>query len=67
MGGHTMSAYGKEGNEGEHTTIESIINNLEYLLKDHCEKIKLIETHLVFIKEQIEHEKEAKQEFQQID
>ena len=62
-----MSTYGEEGNEGEHTTIESIINNLEYLLKDHREKIKLIENHLVFIKEQIEQEKETKKEFQQLD
>ena len=49
-----MSAHGEEGNEGKHTTIVNIITNLEYILKEHCEKIKLIESHLVCMKEQLE-------------
>ena len=49
-----MSAHGEEGNEGKHTTIVNIITNLEYILKEHCEKIKLIESHLLFIKEQLD-------------
>ena len=62
-----MSAHGEEGNEGKHTTIVNIITNLEYILKEHCEKIKLIESHLVFMKEQIDQQQETKKEFQQID
>ena len=62
-----MSAHGEEGNEGKHTTIVNIITNLEYILKEHCEKIKLIESHLVFIKEQIDQQQETKKEFQQLD
>ena len=74
-----MSAHGEEGNEGKHTTIVNIITNLEYILKEHCEKIKLIESHLVFIKEQLDEDtsstvgkveivqEETKKEFQQID
>jgi len=62
-----MSAHGEEGNEGKHTTIGAIITNLEYILKEHCEKIKLIESHLLFMKEQIEQQQETKKEFKQID
>ena len=62
-----MSAHGEEGNEGKHTTIGAIITNLEYILKEHCEKIKLIESHLVFMKEQIDQQQETKKEFQQLD
>ena len=62
-----MSAHGEEGNEGKHTTIGAIITNLEYILKEHCEKIKLIESHLVFMKEQIEQQQETKKEFRQLD
>ena len=74
-----MSAYGEEGNEGKHTTIVNIITNLEYILKEHCEKIKLIESHLLFIKEQLDEDtsstvgkveivkEETKKEFQQLD
>ncbi|MEO1944561.1 MAG: hypothetical protein ABGY11_09690 [Candidatus Thioglobus sp.] len=62
-----MSAHGEEGNEGKHTTIGAIITNLEYILKEHCEKIKLIESHLLFMKEQIEQEQETKKEFRQLD
>ncbi len=62
-----MSAHGEEGNEGEHSTIGAIITNLEYILKEHCEKIKLIESHLLFMKEQIEQEQETKKEFRQLD
>ena len=62
-----MSAHGEEGNEGKHTTIVNIITNLEYILKEHCEKIKLIESHLLFMKEQIEQEQETKKEFRQLD
>ena len=62
-----MSAHGEEGNEGKHTTIVNIITNLEYILKEHCEKIKLIESHLVFMKEQIDQQQETKKEFQQLD
>ena len=74
-----MSAHGEEGNEGKHTTIVNIITNLEYILKEHCEKIKLIESHLLFIKEQLDEDtsstvgkveivqEETKKEFQQLD
>jgi hypothetical protein len=74
-----MSAHGEEGNEGKHTTIVNIITNLEYILKEHCEKIKLIESHLLFIKEQLDEDtsstvgkveivqEETKKEFKQID
>ena len=63
-----MSAYGEEGNEGKYTTLKAIITNLEYILKEHCEKIKLIESHLVFMKEQIDqHGDEDKKESKQID
>ena len=63
-----MSAYGEEGNEGKHSALKTIITNLEYILKEHCEKIKLIESHLVFMKEQIDqHGDEDKKEFQQLD
>ena len=74
-----MSAHGEEGNEGKHSTIEAIVTNLEYILKEHCEKIKLIESHLVFIKEQLDEDtystvgkveivqEETKKEFKQID
>ena len=62
-----MSAHGEEGNEGKHSTIGAIITNLEYILKEHCEKIKLIESHLVFMKEQIEQQQETKKEFRQLD
>ena len=62
-----MSAHGEEGNEGKHTTIGAIITNLEYILKEHCEKIKLIESHLVFMKEQIDQQQETKKEFRQLD
>ena len=62
-----MSAHVEEGNEGKHTTIGAIITNLEYILKEHCEKIKLIESHLVFMKEQIDQQQETKKEFQQLD
>ena len=74
-----MSAHGEEGNEGKHTTIVNIITNLEYILKEHCEKIKLIESHLLFIKEQLDEDtsstvgkveivkEEKKKEFQQLD
>ena len=30
-----MSAHGEEGNEGKHSTIEAIVTNLEYILKEH--------------------------------
>ena len=49
-----MSAHGEEGNEGKYTTLKAIITNLEYILKEHCEKIKLIESHLLFTKEQLD-------------
>ena len=74
-----MSAHGEEGNEGKHTTIVNIITNLEYILQEHCEKIKLIESHLLFIKEQLDEDtsstvgkveivkEETKKEFQQLD
>ena len=74
-----MSAHGEEGNEGKHTTIVNIITNLEYILKEHCEKIKLIESHLLFTKEQLDEDtsstvgkveivqEETKKEFQQLD
>ena len=74
-----MSAHGEEGNEAKHTTIVNIITNLEYILKEHCEKIKLIESHLLFIKEQLDEDtsstvgkveivqEETKKEFKQID
>ena len=62
-----MSTHGEEGNEGKHSTIGAIITNLEYILKEHCEKIKLIESHLVFMKEQIEQQQETKKEFRQLD
>ena len=74
-----MSAHGEEGNEGKHTTIVNLITNLEYILKEHCEKIKLIESHLLFIKEQLDEDnpstvgkveivqEETKKEFKQID
>ena len=73
-----MSAHGEEGNEGKHTTIVNIITNLEYILKEHCEKIKLIESHLLFTKEQLDEDassvgkveivrEETKKEFKQID
>ena len=62
-----MSAHGEESNEGKYTTIAKIITNLEYILKEHCEKIKLIESHLVFMKEQIDQQQETKKEFQQLD
>ena len=73
-----MSAHGEEGNEGKHSTIGAIITNLEYILKEHCEKIKLIESHLVFMKEQLDEDtstigkveivqEETKKEFQQLD
>ncbi len=73
-----MSAHGEEGNEGKHTTIVNIITNLEYILKEHCEKIKLIESHLLFTKEQLNEDassvgkveivrEETKKEFKQID
>ena len=74
-----MSTHGEESDEGKHTTIVNIITNLEYILKEHCEKIKLIESHLVFIKEQLDEDnpstvgkveivkEETKKEFKQID
>ena len=74
-----MSAYGEEGNEGKYITIAKIITNLEYILKEHCEKIKLIESHLLFTKEQLDEDtsstvgkveivqEETKKEFKQID
>ena len=73
-----MSAHGEEGNEGKHTTIESIIVGLEQILKEHCNQIKLIESHLVFMKEQLDEDtstigkveivqEETKKEFQQLD
>jgi hypothetical protein len=73
-----MSAHGEEGNEGKHTTIVNIITNLEYILKEHCEKIKLIESHLLFTKEQLNEDassvgkveivrEETKKEFKQMD
>ncbi len=73
-----MSAHGEEGNEGKHTTIVNIITNLEYILKEHCEKIKLIESHLLFTKEQLDEDassvgkveivrEETKKEFKQMD
>ena len=74
-----MSAHGEESNEGKHTAIVNIIANLEYILKEHCEKIKLIESHLLFMKEQIEEDapstigkveivkEETKKEFKQLD
>ena len=62
-----MSAHGEEGDEGKYTTLKAIITNLEYILKEHCEKIKLIESHLVFMKEQIDQQQETKKEFQQLD
>ena len=74
-----MSAHGEEGNEGKHTTIVNIITNLEYILKEHCEKIKLIESHLLFINEQLDEDtsstvgkveivkEETKKEFKQLD
>ena len=74
-----MSAYGEEGNEGKHSALKAIITNLEYILKEHCEKIKLIESHLLFTKEQLDEDasstvgkveivrEETKKEFKQID
>ena len=74
-----MSAYGEEGNEGKYTALKAIITNLEYILKEHCEKIKLIESHLLFTKEQLDEDtpstvgkveivqEETKKEFKQID
>ena len=74
-----MSTHGEEGNEGKHTAIVNIITNLEYILKEHCEKIKLIESHLLFTKEQLDEDtsstvgkveivqEETKKEFKQID
>ena len=73
-----MSAYGEEGNEGKYTALESIVVGLENILKEHCNQIKLIESHLVFMKEQLEEDtstvgkveivqEETKKEFKQID
>ena len=74
-----MSAHGEEGNEGKHSALKAIVTNLEYILKEHCEKIKLIESHLLFIKEQLDEDtsstvgkveivqEETKKEFKQID
>ena len=49
-----MSTHGEESNEGKHTALESIVVGLENILKEHCNQIKLIESHLVFMKEQLE-------------
>ena len=74
-----MSTHGKESDEGKHSSLESIITNLEYILKEHCHKIKLIESHLLFMKEKLDEgtpstvgkveivQEETKKEFQQLD